>query len=122
MKASINFQLFTLIFVLGLVPPLFSQDSGRSFYQASDIIYEKIYLHVDREFYSSHENICFKIYLLSGIDHKPVEGYKNIYVQLVNDSGSVVDERLILLSDGGKICTGPADYSVSKFRMNLWNF
>ena len=64
------------------------------------ILYEKVYLHVDRELYSPGDNIWFKAYLVSGINNKLIPGYKNIYVQLISDSGRVVFNRLLLSIDG----------------------
>jgi hypothetical protein len=60
------------------------------------VIYEKLYLHIDREFYSPGEDIWFKSYLVSGIDNKLIPGFKNVYVQLVADNGRVVDQQLLL--------------------------
>lgn len=66
----------------------------------SKVVYEKVYLHADREAYAPREEIWFKIYLVSGISNKLISGYKNVYVQLVNDSGVVVREKLVLVHNG----------------------
>jgi len=63
-------------------------------------VYEKVYLHIDREVYAPGEDIWFKVYLVSGINNRLLSGYKNVYVQLVNDSGLVVFHRLILVKNG----------------------
>jgi hypothetical protein len=64
------------------------------------ILYEKVYLHIDRELYSLGEDVWFKSYLVSGISHQLIPGYKNIYVQLINDGGEVVDQKLLLSNHG----------------------
>lgn len=66
----------------------------------NQIVYEKLYLHIDREIYSPGENIWFKSYLVSGINHKLIPGYKNIYVQLLTEDGFVVDSCLMLSLNG----------------------
>ena len=78
-----------------------SQDSvsPRTSYTANTV-YEKVYLHVDREMYAPGEDIWFKVYLLSGLNNSYLQGYKNVYIQLLNDSGQVVASRLILAYNG----------------------
>ncbi len=78
----------------------FSQSSQSAKPIISQAVYEKVYLHVDRETYAPRENIWFKIYLVSGINNKLIKGYKNVYVELVNDTGAVSQERLILVHNG----------------------
>jgi hypothetical protein len=60
------------------------------------VVYEKVYLHIDREFYSPGDTIWFKAYLTSGIAHKLIPGYKNIYVQLVSPLGKIEANRVLL--------------------------
>jgi hypothetical protein len=64
------------------------------------LVYEKVYLHVDREFYAPGDIIWFKTYLVSGLTHQLLPGYKNIFVQLVSEGGTVISDRIIL-SIGG---------------------
>ncbi len=64
------------------------------------ILYEKVYLHIDRELYSPGDDVWFKSYLVSGISHQLIPGYKNIYVQLVAEDGAVADEKLLLSVNG----------------------
>ena len=101
-------------------------DSTRS---ANSILYEKIYLHVDRELYAPGDNIWFKSYLVSGINNKLIPGYKNIYVQLISESGEPVEKRLILSKDGtahGDILLSEniteGEYTLRAFTKYLGNF
>jgi TonB-dependent SusC/RagA subfamily outer membrane receptor len=64
------------------------------------ILYEKVYLHVDREFYAPGEKIWFKTYLVNGLTHQLLPGYKNIFVQLVSEEGKVFSDRIILSIKG----------------------
>jgi hypothetical protein len=78
----------------------YNQDKGTPASTAKDILYEKVYLHVDRELYSTGDDIWFKSYLVSGINHQLIPGYKNIYVQLIDNDGSVADQKILLSKDG----------------------
>ena len=64
------------------------------------VIYEKVYLHIDRELYSTGDTVWFKAYLVSGMTNKLIPGYKNIYVDLVSPAGKVIANRLLLSING----------------------
>jgi hypothetical protein len=70
--------------------------------ERKEILFEKVYLHMDRELYTPGDDIWFRSYLVSGISHRLIPGYKNIYVQLVAEDGSVAAQKL-LLSNGGTV-------------------
>ena len=90
-------QLF-LTFALSLLffLRLFSQVIPETTVSDSTVLYEKLYLHIDREFYSPGDDIWFKSYLVSGINHRLIPGFKNVYVQLIADDGRIIDQRLLL--------------------------
>ncbi len=121
--------IFALLFSLSVFQSSFSQDNDQDGKLVSQAVYEKIYLHIDREVYAPGEDIWFKIYLVSGINHRLLDGYKNAYVQLVNDSGLVVFSRLILVYNGvangdfrlpGRMAEGP--YTVRAYTKYLKGF
>ncbi len=92
---------FIIIYIIISIPYTWAQntdvkgnDSGKS------IIYEKLYLHIDRHLYSPGDYIWFKAYLVRGLTHKPMPGYKNIYVQMISENGKVVNDRVVLAEDG----------------------
>ncbi len=64
--------------------------------KTNSILYEKLYLHTDREIYSPGEKIWFRSYLVSGINNQLIPGYKNIYVQLISEKGEIVDQLLMM--------------------------
>ena len=93
------------------------------------IIYEKVYLHIDRELYAPGDDIWFKTYLVSGINNKLIPGYKNIYIQLISENGVLNSDKLVLSRDG--IAHGdfqlPLDitdgtYTIRAFTKYLTNF
>ncbi len=93
--ALITYILFTS--VLFGNAQLLSNDTLKP---ADSFLYEKLYLHIDRELFSPGERVWFKSYLVSGIDHRLIKGYKNVYVQLINDKGDIADQRLLLSYNG----------------------
>ncbi len=90
--------LLTALFQFGLFNSIVA--SEKDSLTSSSILYEKVYLHIDRELYAPEDNIWFKSYLVSGINNKLIPGYKNIYVELVSESGEVKLTRLLLSKDG----------------------
>ena len=90
-----------LILFFLLVPVVISGQVLTDEHPTTDsLLYEKLYLHIDREFYSPGDDIWFKSYLVSGISNKLIPGFKNVYVQLVADNGRVVDQQLLLSAYG----------------------
>ncbi len=76
--------------------------------EKSGLVFEKLYLHVDRELYSPGDDIWFKSYLVNGLNTQLIPGYKNIYAELLSESGDLVQHRLFLSQDG----TGKGDFSI----------
>jgi len=99
---------YILIFQLAVISVCFGSEKD-SVISSNSILYEKVYLHIDRELYSPGDNIWFKSYLVSGINNKLIPGYKNIYVQLISSSGEVVENRLLLSNNG----TAVGDFKLS---------
>ncbi len=86
---------FILAFLL-IPAALSGQVSTDEYTTTEPVLYEKLYLHIDREFYSPGDDVWFKSYLVSGINHQPVPGFKNVYVQLLADDGRIIDQQLLL--------------------------
>jgi hypothetical protein len=61
---------------------------------------QKVYIHTNKNHYHAGDAIWIKSYLLDGITHVPLKTPANLYVDLVNSSG-VLMERRILLSENG---------------------
>jgi hypothetical protein len=79
---------------------VFSQVIPDMMLQNDTILYEKLYLHIDRELYSPGDDIWFKSYLVSGVNNRLIPGLKNIYVQLIAEDGKIIDQRLMLSMNG----------------------
>ncbi|MGE5395409.1 MAG: hypothetical protein ACM3P1_11750 [Candidatus Saccharibacteria bacterium] len=92
------------------------------------LLFEKLYLHIDREIYAPGDKIWLKAYQVNGITHELNSNFRNIFVQLVAENGQVVRNILLFsikgqaqgnlntdsLSDGG--------YTIRAFTKYLENF
>ncbi len=61
---------------------------------------QKAYLHTDKSSYQVDDRIWFKAYLVDAIDHRPDKMSTNLYVDLINPSGDIVQTRLLRLNSG----------------------
>lgn len=64
------------------------------------IVQEKLYAHIDRNFYSAGEIIWFKLYDLDAIQHKPIDISKVAMVELIAKDGKAVMQAKISMKDG----------------------
>ncbi|MFR9651966.1 MAG: hypothetical protein SNG35_08100 [Rikenellaceae bacterium] len=62
---------------------------------------EKLYLQIDKPYYSAGENIWFKGYLINAITHTSLEHTNYIYVELISSSGELVDRVKVKRGAGG---------------------
>ncbi|HKJ79016.1 MAG TPA: MG2 domain-containing protein, partial [Prolixibacteraceae bacterium] len=92
--------ILTFAISLFLQPLIFAQVIPEVVITDSTTLYEKLYLHIDRELYQPGDDVWFKSYLVSGVNHKPIPGFKNVYVQLISEKGEVVDSCLMLSAYG----------------------
>ena len=61
---------------------------------------QKVYLHLDKETYSVDEKVWFKAYLVNGHNHKPDSSSTNLYIELINPFGYIVQTKLIRMENG----------------------
>lgn len=100
-------NLFPILTLLMFICPFF-ENAKVTAQEQCGLVFEKLYLHVDREMYSPGDDIWFKSYLVNGLNNQLISGYKNIYVQLISESGEVIQNRLFLSQEG----TGRGDFSI----------
>ena len=70
-----------------------------------EIPFEKVYLHLDRPYYSSGEDIWIKAYLVDALTNKLSDNSNNLYVDLVSPDSKII-KQIILRIDMG---TGAGD-------------
>lgn len=100
-------NLLSFLFLLFFIFQSFNSTKV-SAQEQSGLVFEKLYLHVDREMYSPGDDIWFKSYLVNGLNNQLIPGFKNIYVQLIAESGRVIQNRLFFSQNG----TGNGDFSI----------
>jgi hypothetical protein len=64
------------------------------------LFYEKTYLHTDRNYYSSGDDIWFKAYLVNAINNTPMETSACLYVELISSDAKIVDRKIVHLDKG----------------------
>lgn len=82
---------------------------GKDFIQySSDLPWEDVYMHTDRNRYIAGENIWFKVYLFDRKSLKPSALSKIAYVELLNYDNRPVIRKRIYLKDG----SGPGQFTL----------
>ncbi len=61
---------------------------------------EKVYLHLDKNYYSTGETIWFKAYLVAGAFHEPSPFSFTIYVELLDEEKKLIKQFKLLASKG----------------------
>jgi hypothetical protein len=70
------------------------------FEKNSEVIFEKVYLHLDRPYYSSGDDIWIKAYLVDAMTNELSENSNNLNVELISP-GSKIIKRLTLRIEKG---------------------
>ena len=60
---------------------------------------EKIYVHTDKTYYTINDSLWFSAYLVNGITHLKSSKSKIVYIELINDEDSIVDQRKLFVND-----------------------
>lgn len=70
--------------------------------------YEKVYLHLDKAYYTSGEDIWFKVYLMDGFSQRAEALSEIVYVELIDPINEIVVRRTIKTSKG----SGAGDFKL----------
>jgi len=104
MRAFIKQLFFAVALLLNL--ELSAQDKPT---KTIPLVFEKVYLHTDREQYLAGESIWLKAYLVDARNNKPINSSNTLYVELIASGARVRDKKIIRM-DGG---TGHGDFKLS---------
>lgn len=85
--------LFSLVFTNTWAQQVSSNNQVKLFF-------EKVYLHIDREYYVLGDDIWYKAYLLNGQTNYPIYTSNNLYVELIAPDASVVFRNITRLDNG----------------------
>jgi hypothetical protein len=95
---------FLVIASLGFAPiqaQIENQNSALTeFKKNSEVTFEKVYLHLDRPYYSSGDDIWIKAYLVDAMTNEISENNNNLNVELISPVSKII-KRLILRIDNG---------------------
>ena len=92
------------------------------------VMQEKIFLHLNKPYYSNREIIYYKGYLVDALTHLPQTQSKVIYVELINPAGEVLVSQQLHLAKGleGSIPLDkgykPGQYQVRAYTEYMRNF
>lgn len=104
-----NFR-FLVIFFLGLC---LSQKINAQDNAPIKLFFEKVYLHIDRNYYASGDDIWFKAYLVNAQSISPINTSNNLYVELINPINKIIWREVIRLDNGVGIGDFKLDDSIA---------
>ncbi len=73
-------------------------------------IIEKVYLHTDRDYYYSGDDIWFKAYLIDASNNQLTNHSNNLHVELISTAAKVIDSRVVKIENG----LGNGDFSLPR--------
>lgn len=89
-----------ILFVHFISIHLFAQNIDNWIDSKKPILFEKLYIHVDRELYAPGDKIWMKIYEVNGMTHQLNSNFRNVFVQLVSEDGQVVKDMVLFTIKG----------------------
>ena len=96
--------IFFLLLFLSLTSALNAQKPANSLTISKEErpnYFEKVYLHLDRHFYSPGDNIWLKAYLVNAQSNKlSANSSKNLYVELISPSSQLVSREVLRIDYG----------------------
>lgn len=97
--------LHILICLLSFTTTTIAQQNGTGI----KLFFEKVYLHTDRNFYASGDDIWFKAYLVNAQSNYPVSTSNTLYTELINPANAIVARQVIRVDSG---------YGVGDFKLD----
>jgi hypothetical protein len=92
--------LFFFFFCLFSTNSLLAQQTSTGNSGGFKLFFEKVYLHLDRGYYASGDNIWFKAYLVNAQTNFNINTSNNLYVELIAPDAHLVSRHVIRLDNG----------------------
>jgi hypothetical protein len=73
------------------------------------LFFEKVYLHTDRDYYSTGEDIWFKAYVVDAQTNMPLGNTNNLHVDLISPDAKVMATQTVFLNGG----LGKGDFTLA---------
>lgn len=105
----LNMALMHFALCMHILCPV-SKSSEFSANEDSLKIIEKVYLHIDRDSYSTGDDIWFKAYLVDGSDLLLSANSSNLHVELISPKQKILESRIIKLTNG----LGKGDFKITE--------
>ncbi len=64
------------------------------------LFFEKVFLHTDRDYYSTGDDIWFKAYLVDAQTNMPLGYTNNLHVDLISPEAKIINNEIVLLDNG----------------------
>lgn len=64
------------------------------------LVFEKIFVHTDREIYAAGDTIWYKVYLINPQNNKPINISGSVHVQLISPQADVIANQLVRMQNG----------------------
>jgi hypothetical protein len=68
--------------------------------KAYKLFFEKVYVHTDREYYASGDDLWFKAYLVNATSNHPTYTSNNLYIDLISPDSKVYAREILRLDSG----------------------
>jgi hypothetical protein len=92
--------LKVFLLFIGIIPPFYCVAQEMDKRDTQSLSTEIIYLHIDKSFYTTGEDIWFKAYLLNAKTYEPSALSEVVYVELIGPQGTVLKQRSINTTKG----------------------
>lgn len=69
-------------------------------FQKDALFREKVFLHLNKTIYFTNENVWFTAYVVDDENNTPSFGTSNLYVNLLNENGDVIEQKIVFIEDG----------------------
>ena len=79
----------------------FAQQTGELFNQP--IIQEKVYVHLDNNWYFAGDTIWYAAYVVRADNHHPTDMSRILYVELLNEQGYLVERQQLVVDFDGRV-------------------
>jgi hypothetical protein len=76
---------------------------------APKLIFEKVFIHTDKDYYAAGDNIWFKAYIVNGKTNGLINSSSNLHVELIAPDAQIVNSEVVELNGGA----GTGDFKLT---------
>jgi hypothetical protein len=94
-----NGVVFTLVFISFSFAKVFAQQPSTTS-KDFKLFFEKVYLHIDRNYYVTGDDIWFKAYLVNAQNNLLINTSNNLYVEIISPEAKIMSREVVRLDNG----------------------